>query len=161
MKSSEVMCVFFEHGSGGLNWCRKTPNQHYGGLYIFIVFVYWCFIVFKTIQKLRKSLICNVKKLRKFCFILILLFVIHFFSRTRIWRITRMFVASPTPPWSGFSLVTDSQLESHAVSTWPIIPQGGQEGGFLESHAVSAWPIIPQGGQEGGYLRRFCSAYNG
>ena len=45
----------------------------------FIVFVYWCFIVFKTTQKLRKSLICNVKKLRKFCFTLILLFVIHFF----------------------------------------------------------------------------------
>ena len=74
-------CVFFfEHGSDGLNGCRKTPNLHYGGLYIFIVFVYWCFIVFKTIQKLRKSLICNVKKLRKFCFILILLFVIHYLS---------------------------------------------------------------------------------
>ena len=38
---------------------------------------------------------------------------------------------SPTPPWRGFSLVTDCQLETQVASARPFIPKGGQEGGLI------------------------------
>ena len=43
----------------------------------------------------------------------------------------RIFKPSPTPPWRGFSLVTDCQLETQVASARPFIPQGGQEGGLI------------------------------
>ena len=49
---------------------------------------------------------------------------------------------SPTPPWRGFSLVTDCQLEPQVASARPFIPKGGQEGGLIRertnpSHLLS------------------------
>ena len=43
----------------------------------------------------------------------------------------RIFKPSPTPPWRGFSLVTDCQLETQVASARPFIPKGGQEGGLI------------------------------
>ena len=43
----------------------------------------------------------------------------------------RIFKPSPPPPWRGFSLVTDCQLEPQVASARPFIPQGGQEGGVI------------------------------
>ena len=43
----------------------------------------------------------------------------------------RIFKPSPPPPWRGFSLVTDCQLEPQVASARPFIPQGGQEGGLI------------------------------
>ena len=50
---------------------------------------------------------------------------------SRITLIRRIFKPSPTPPWRGFSLVTDCQLETQVASARPFIPQGGQEGGLI------------------------------
>ena len=50
---------------------------------------------------------------------------------SRITQMRRIFKPSPTPPWRGFSLVTDCQLETQVASARPFIPQGGQEGGLI------------------------------
>ena len=54
---------------------------------------------------------------------------------------------SPTPPWRGFSLVTDCQLEPQVASARPFIPKGGQEGGLIRertnpSHRRYPWLIL-------------------
>ena len=50
---------------------------------------------------------------------------------SRITLIRRIFKPSPTPPWRGFSLVTDCQLETQVASARPFIPKGGQKGGLI------------------------------
>ena len=50
---------------------------------------------------------------------------------SRITPMRRIFKPSPTPPWRGFSLVTDCQLETQVASARPFIPKGGQEGGLI------------------------------
>ena len=50
---------------------------------------------------------------------------------SRIKPMRRIFKPSPTPPWRGFSLVTDCQLETQVASARPFIPKGGQEGGLI------------------------------
>ena len=50
-------------------------------------------------------------------------------SRIKLMR--RIFKPSPPPPWRGFSLVTNCQLETQVASARPFIPQGGQEGGLI------------------------------
>ena len=53
----------------------------------------------------------------------------------------RIFKPSPTPPWRGFSLVTDCQLETQVASARPFIPQGGQEGGLIRRIRVIREPF--------------------
>ena len=60
------------------------------------------------------------------------------------------FKPSPTPPWRGFSLVTDCQLEPQVASARPFIPKGGQEGGLIRertnpSHQGYPWYIFEHG----------------
>ena len=66
---------------------------------------------------------------------------------SRITLIRRIFKPSPTPPWRGFSLVTDCQLETQVASARPFIPKGGQEGGLIRertnpSHRRYPWLIL-------------------
>ena len=55
----------------------------------------------------------------------------HIQNQSRINLMRRIFKPSPPPPWRGFSLVTDCQLEPQVASARPFIPQGGQEGGLI------------------------------
>ena len=66
---------------------------------------------------------------------------------SRITLMRRIFKPSPTPPWRGFSLVTDCQLETQVASARPFIPKGGQEGGLIRertnpSHRRYPWLIL-------------------
>ena len=66
---------------------------------------------------------------------------------SRITRMRRIFKPSPTPPWRGFSLVTDCQLETQVASARPFIPKGGQKGGLIRertnpSHRRYPWLIL-------------------
>ena len=64
---------------------------------------------------------------------------------SRITLIRRIFKPSPTPPWRGFSLVTDCQLETQVASARPFIPKGGQEGGLIREKnrsVASAYPWL-------------------
>ena len=54
-----------------------------------------------------------------------------------------IFKPSPTPPWRGFSLVTDCQLETQVASARPFIPQGGQEGGLIRERTDPSHQCYP------------------
>ena len=67
-------------------------------------------------------------------------------NESRITPMRRIFKPSPTPPWRGFSLITDCLLETQVASARPFIPQGGQEGGLIREKnksVASALSVIP------------------